>query len=67
MSHYGYVSEQLLNGGLVPRRPHRRERRGWRLRREAPSLQSRSVEPPVERPVEVDRIRGYLDLPATGR
>ena len=60
MSHYGYVSEQLLNGGLFPRRSHRGDRRGWRLRRR----EARSTR---IRPVERDRIRGYVDVPAPGR
>jgi cysteine desulfurase / selenocysteine lyase len=58
MSHYGYVSEQLLTGELFP--PRRREgaRRGWLPRRR---------EPRTGTGFDVDRIRGHFDFPATGR
>jgi cysteine desulfurase/selenocysteine lyase len=52
MSHYGYVSEQLLKGGLFPRR--RRPRRG-----------EGSGHLPM--PLDVERVRSHFDFPGTGR
>ena len=52
MSHYGYVSEQLLKGGLFPRR--RRPRRTEGAGHPQPAL-------------DVERFRSHFDFPATGR
>src|SRR6185436_3791638 len=51
-SHYGYVSEQLLKGGVFPRR--RRTRRG-----------GGAGQPPL--PLDVERVRSHFDFPGTGR
>ncbi len=51
MSHYGYVSEQLLKGGLFPRR---RSRRGAAPRGPGEHL-------------DVERFRSHFDFPGTGR
>ena len=53
MSHYGYVSEQLLPGWVSPPRL----RRPWR----APKQQR-----PVQG-YDVERVRGHFDFPGTGR
>ena len=53
MSHYGYVSEQLLPGWVSPPRL----RRPWR----APKQQR-----PVPR-YDVERVRSHFDFPGTGR
>jgi hypothetical protein len=58
MSHYGYVSEQLLTGELFPTRSRDRRRRGW--------LPGRR-EPRATTGFDVDRMRSHFDFPATGR
>ena len=61
MSHYGYVSEQLLNGDLLPprrKRPSRRSRR-----RELRAAQQQAVETqPAARPAPVG-VRRVADVP----
>ena len=57
MSHYGYVSEQLITGGLFPRRQERRHRR-----RPSPTAPSRA-----EGGLDVEAMRAHFDFPATGR
>jgi cysteine desulfurase/selenocysteine lyase len=52
MSHYGYVSEQLITGRLWPAR--RRRRSG-----PAPA--------PAPRELDVERFRSHFDFPGTGR
>ena len=58
MSHYGYVSEQLLTGEIFPPRRRGRSRRGWRPRR-------RTTE--VSIGFDVERLRSRLAFPGTGR
>ena len=58
MSHYGYVSEQLLAGELFPTRSRDRRRRGWLPRRR---------EPRATTGFDVERMRSHFDFPATGR
>ena len=58
MSHYGYVSEQLLTGELFPTRNRDRRRRG--------RLPGRR-EPRATTGFDVDRMRSHFDFPATGR
>src|SRR5688572_17580526 len=57
MSHYGYVSEQLITGDLFPRRQERRHRR-----RPSPTAPSRA-----EGGLDVEAMRAHFDFPATGR
>ena len=64
MSHYGYVSEQLITGDLFPRRRHA-GRRGWRLKRR--EQQGPTGPGPDTGGLDVDRIRSHFDFPATGR
>src|SRR6187401_1226417 len=52
MSHYGYVSDQLITGRLWPAR--RRRRSG-----PAPA--------PAPRELDVERVRSHFDFPGTGR
>ena len=59
MSHYGYVSEQLLTGELFPTQESRRRTSG--LAPEATRAASR------RRGFDVDRMRSHFDFPATGR
>ena len=59
MSHYGYVSEQLLTGELFPTQESRATDVGAGSRGDA------SREPP--RGFDVDRMRSHFDFPATGR
>jgi hypothetical protein len=47
MSHYGFVSEQLLTGEVLPRRRDRERGGGWILRRGKRTDRTRSL--PTER------------------
>ena len=58
MSHYGYVSEQLLAGELFPTGRRDQRRRGWLSRRR---------EPRATTGFDVERMRSHFDFPATGR
>ena len=53
MSHYGYVSEQLLPGWVSPPRL----RRPWRAPKEKRAVPR----------YDVERVRGHFDFPGTGR
>jgi cysteine desulfurase/selenocysteine lyase len=58
MSHYGYVSEQLLTGEVFPRQRRGRPRRRWRQGRRAAEGGGG---------FDVDRLRSHFDFPGTGR